>query len=240
MKQRGFTLVGALVTITILGVLFTFLGKALPFLVRSRLRTESKSSFAKSSKAIASLVAKRVAAVLDTKCPDSSNPGSDFATLFNTSPPLFPGTNTRLLIESGSTAPGLIAFPNPPASKPEIAAALAACKASSGMSIPGPSDDSPFIFCLTVNSPSNTTSTDFIDSQNAFLQVRVELFSQDDSQSAKILGTTRNCTDFKSLAAAKQQIKINYAGFWKKNGDNSDLAYFSFESSSIFNRSEIQ
>jgi hypothetical protein len=37
----------------------------------------------------------------------------------------------------------------------------------------------------------------------------------------------------------KRQIKINYEGFWKKTGDDSDAAFFSFGNSSVLNRNEI-
>jgi hypothetical protein len=245
-KKSGFTLVGALVTLAILSGLFAILGKALPFMIRSRLRAESKASFSKSAGAISGMVARRVAQVLEMACPNPSDSGDQrvqtFINSFNTSAPMFPGTQTSLVIESGPDAPGLAAFPAPPVSKPKISAGLAACKTNTGLSIPAPSQSLPYIFCLSLSRPEGSnlsTLTDFIDSKNAFLQVRVELFSQDDSQEMKVLGQSRSCPSYQSLPFEKRQIKINYEGFWKKTGDDSDAAFFSFGNSSVLNRNEI-
>ncbi|MFM8270703.1 MAG: type II secretion system protein [Pseudomonadota bacterium] len=66
-SKRGITLLGLLVSILILGMLGTFLGKMLFFVIKSKNRMEAKTSVIDNESTLVNLIASRMKSMLLTK-----------------------------------------------------------------------------------------------------------------------------------------------------------------------------
>jgi len=232
-NRKGLTLIGALTALTILAVLATFLGQLTFYITRTRLRTESKASLLNTKDTVIGLVSRRMVGVLDGGiCPPDLQA---FQTAFNSRPIIFPGSNATLSLAGESDLSLLNNFPTPPPG--EVATALEDCKQPQGIKVPPPNDRSPYIFCLALQNPSPESSRNFIDSEGAFLQIRIELISTEMEQDEKQFGSPLSCSVWHSRGD-QRQFKVFYRAFWKRKGDPN--GFFNYMGSQFVNLFELR
>ncbi|NBT57666.1 hypothetical protein EBT16_02665 [bacterium] len=242
-KNQGFTLVGVLVTITILMVVVTFLGRMVPLLTRFRMRSESKASFTKSVGGVNQLVARRVNQVLSASCPVDAD---DFMNRFNSAPPVFAGTDVSLRIErQGGPNLAKVSLPSVGGFCPNWQADLSGCKNSDSVKVASAGVGLPLLFCAAKQGPDPLTPidslSDFTGAQAAFVLVRAELFSAESSQNDKVVGNSISCNSFRGFPNEKRQIKLTLRAYWKRKSDvSSDLDFFCSDSSALLSVDEIQ
>jgi len=148
---------------------------------------------------------------------------------------IFPANGATLSLVYGNTSDLLNNFPAPPAG--EMATALTDCKKPDSTQVPLPASQGPYIFCVALRNPNPTGGTSFVDSEGAFLQIRVELLSSEMSQDVKQFGSPLACNDW-SGRGDQRQFKVIYRIFWKKYGDPN--GFFSTMGSQVLNRFELE
>lgn len=233
-NQRGFTLVAQLALIAVLTTAATMVAIQIFYVSRSRLRSDSKTSVLTTHDLIVKMLLRRFVAVTTPTCP------SDLATFrdrFKSTPITFPGSNTSLFLVTGVTSTELgplASFPTP--NLPDIAAALANCKSATSLKVPSNTAQEPYLFCVALENPESKTYTNFIDSEGAFIQVRLDLLSSEMNQTEKQFGAPLSCNDWVSRQA-QRQFKITYRIFWKRRKDE---AFFSYMGSQIVDIYAVQ
>jgi len=247
-KSRGFTLIGALAAALVLSILATLIGKNIYYLIRSRLRTESKVSIVDNESTFAELIATKLFSMMGSSACNTA----DFVTNFNNNPPSFPGGLVTITIENPSVGEfGLAGTPE--RFQSDLKTAIAAC--ATKPKLPTKRADGTwtgtFLFCAKLKNPvaikDRKGQSGFLDSQAAFAEIRVDLTNDDVSQEVKISGDALPCDQWTPPTATgtdsdpeSRQLKLSYRIFSKRPNDNSELGYFTQMGSRIINVSELQ
>lgn len=247
---KGITLLGALAAILVLAILATQLGKQLVFTIKSKNRMEAKSSIIDNETTLIELIAARLKKMsLTTLC------GFDKATFqaaFNDVPVVvFPAPSIQLKVETDKTRTGstlkffdnLLATAAQPGVQKDIQTALGSCITPL---LPTPTASKPpvltFCVALDVSNVSVQWSKNFVFSEAAFVQVRVDLIHQGLSQDDKTFGAgTLTCSDWYDtgkVPVSSRQFKFTYQIFWKAYKDPQ--GYYSYLGSKTFNLSELR
>jgi len=163
--------------------------------------------------------------------------GADFENRFKNQVLTFPGSSAELVLVDPTEA-DLVAlmnrFPPQPAGT-EAAQALAACQNETSVRSPASdADPTPYLFCLALRNPNPLGTDNFLDSEAAFIQARVELMSSEMEQNRKMFGPVLACNSWIGRKE-QRQFKVTYRIFWKKQGDkkavfqNMDYQFINFD-----------
>jgi len=242
--NKGITLVGALASILVVGFLATYLGKMMFFSIRSKNRTEAKTSVIDNETTLAELITSRMKKIVQDRGPGFC--GLDATILkadFNKAPEVtFPAPSIALKMEA-STDANLKKFEALiDASPPVVGDALTTKNAIDNCSIQVPStEEAPgsYLFCVALNLAPNSVvkSKSFLFSEAAFVQVRLELVDQGMSQDEKTFGPIPRCNDWINQGDSRQ-FKFNYRVFWKARGDAG--GFYSWMGSKTLNFPELR
>ena len=209
--QKGNTIIIGLISVTILGIVATGVGKAFFSMGRQKANVQARTGAIDYENALAAAVGEKILAQLSASCGTAffnnldvslGNIGS--AVSFNTikndlqGPLGIAGVTTgaaqtalKLAFDNCSTLPK---FPNLPTS-------------------PG-----SYLFCLGLK---GLPGQSFQGLLGAFAIFRVELSSRDRKSDARILASAMTCNDFQT--AAKKELKITYQIHYKKFNDENGI-----------------
>lgn len=255
-NNRGITVIGATVAAAVVGATAVTAGILIAYANRAKLRAEAKVSVIDNESALSEVVVARMLKALSPSvgggiCLNTGN----FTTQFNngTSAVPFPDPSVSVSLVTTGT---LFSNFNPPRLPDGAPTWFSTASDSCNQNPKPPTDNNSagvFLFCVKISRSADATaksSTNFLDSQIAFAQFRVELSSQSLPHQQKVFGipgpnsTTLpaiSCADW--LDATKtprdlRQIKASYRIFWKRSSDNQ--GYYQYMGSKMLNVAEMQ
>lgn len=254
--RAGFTLLGVLAALLVLGTIATYLGKRAFFEIRSRQKLEAKTSVIDNESALSEMIAAKLKTLFNSTNPCTFT-SATFKTAFNTNPPVFPAPSIPIKIENLSTEPTLAKFKTLTATATagaqlEIKNAVAGCLDSTkGISVPTTAaPQGVYLFCVALDMTGRTVqrSRGFVFSEAALVQVRIDLMSKSLSQKEKTFGITvgtttqaaPNCSDWNALTVSDRQVKISYRILWKAPIEDASGGYFSYMGSKMINYTELR
>ncbi|NBV50475.1 hypothetical protein EBR78_04545 [bacterium] len=255
-NNRGITVIGATVAAAVLGVTAVTAGILIAYANRAKLRAEAKVSVIDNESALSEVVVARMLKALSPSvgegtCLDSSN----FSTEFNngTSAVPFPDPSVAVtLVTTGTLFNNLNPAKLPDGAPAWFSTAAASCNQSPKVPAAN-SSAGVYLFCVRISRSAEAiakSSTNFLDSQIAFAQFRVELSSQTLPHQQKVFGIPGPnnstlpaipCADWRDAAKTprdQRQIKASYRIFWKRSSDNQ--GYYQYMGSKILNVAEMR
>lgn len=254
LNRKGFTLLGVLAALLVLGTIGTYLGKRAFFEIRSRQKLEAKTSVIDNESALSEMIVAKLKTMFNSGNPCTYT-SSTFKTVFNTNPPVFPAPAIPMRIENASTEPTIAKFRSLTAAATtgpqlEIKNAVTGCLDSSKM-VPAATTAGVYLFCVALDMTGRTVqkSRGFVFSEVALVQVRVDLLSKSLSQKEKTFGVVGaggapqaapNCSDWNGLSISDKQAKISYRILWKAPVEDASGGYFSYTGSKMINYSELR
>jgi len=227
--KKGFTLLGVTLTAAAIFAFVAAGGMFIAYVTRSKLRSEAKVAVIDIETSLAEVIAARLLTTLSPSatvgdCLLSSN----FVTGFTTASVNLPDPSATInLVVPQSLIPA--AEVNAP---DWFKTAVTDCNGAN-QAPPTNLAAGVYLFCLRTGRTAGfkpKTSTNFFDSQLAFVQVRAELSSQVLSQDKKVFGIpganstvlpALSCDAWRAMPRDQQQLKLSYRIFWKRASDSA-------------------